>query len=64
MFSLCYCCFLVIFEFFDMNENNYLEEIDLQFMFQTCIGAVSKAFATTDETAKEEAYDSLCKLTK
>lgn len=28
---------LVLFEFFDFNENNYLEEVELQFLFQSCI---------------------------
>ena len=38
-----------LFEFFDMNENNYLEECDIQFMFLSCINAVAKTFAFTDE---------------
>jgi hypothetical protein len=38
-----------LFEFFDMNENNYLEECDIQFMFLSCINALSKMFAFTDE---------------
>jgi hypothetical protein len=31
-------------------------------MFQTCIGAVSKTFANTNEAAREEAFEILCKL--
>ena len=38
-----------LFEFFDMNENNYLEECDIQFIFLSCINALSKMFAFTDE---------------
>jgi Ca2+-binding EF-hand superfamily protein len=45
-----------LFEFFDMNDNNYLEECDLQLMFLSCINAISKLFAYTDEPAKEEAF--------
>lgn len=38
-----------LFEFFDMNDNNYLEECDIQFMMLSCINSVSKIFAFTDE---------------
>jgi hypothetical protein len=51
-----------LFEFFDMNENNYLEECDIQFMFLSCINAVSKMFAYTDEQAKEESFKGICKF--
>ncbi|CDW81648.1 UNKNOWN [Stylonychia lemnae] len=36
---------LVLFEFFDFNDNNYLEEDDLQFLANTCIGASFKIFS-------------------
>ena len=46
-----------------MNDNNYLEECDLQLMFLSCINAISKLFAYTDEPAKEEAFLQMSKLT-
>ena len=45
-----------------MNENNYLEEVDLQFLFTSCIGAMTKMFAVTD--SGEEAFEQLAKLTR
>ena len=49
-----------------MNENNYLEEVDLQFLFTSCIGALSKTFSAfiTDEATREESFESLAKLTR
>ena len=46
-----------------MNDSNYLEECDIQFMLLSCINAVSKIFAFTDEQAKEEAFNLMCKFT-
>lgn len=48
---------IVFFEFFDMNENNYLEEVELQFMFTSSINAIGKLFSFTDDTAKEQAQE-------
>ena len=42
-----------------MNENNYLEEVDIEFMFQSCINAISKTFSYTDEDAKESAFEAM-----
>jgi|LauGreDrversion4_2_1035121.scaffolds.fasta_scaffold84031_4 tRNA A37 threonylcarbamoyltransferase TsaD len=47
-----------------MNENNYLEEVDLQFMFTSCISAMSKMFGTTDEVAREETFEQMARLTR
>jgi hypothetical protein len=33
-----------LFELFDFNERNYLEEIDLQFLVFTCINSAFKIF--------------------
>lgn len=40
-----------------MNENNYLEEVELQFMFTSSISAIGKLFSFTDDTAKEQALE-------
>lgn len=45
---------VVLFEFFDSNENNYLEEIDIQFMFQSSINGLCKIFSFTDEQVQED----------
>ena len=52
-----YIMMIVFFEFFDMNENNYLEEVELQFMFTSSINAIGKLFSFTDDTAKEQAQE-------
>ena len=52
-----------LFEFFDMNDNNYLEECDLQFMFLSTINAVAKLFAFTNEAEKEAVFNFMCKFT-
>lgn len=54
---------LVIFEFFDFNENNYLEEVDLHFMFQSSINAVFKMFSYASEKPREDTYEAMTKLT-
>lgn len=55
--------FIVLFEFFDMNENNYLEEVELQFMFQSCIQGISKTFNFQDEQVKEDTFKFLSRFT-
>ena len=53
---------IVLFEFFDFNENNYLEEVELQFLFQSCIQGVSKTFNFQNEEAKDETFKYICKF--
>ena len=33
-----------LFDLFDTNANGYLEEIDLQFMFYSCVGGLTKIY--------------------
>ncbi len=36
---------IVLFEFFDFNENNFLDEQDIQFLVYTCVSASYKIFS-------------------
>jgi hypothetical protein len=59
-----------LFEFFDFNEQNYLEENDIQFLAHTCINAsfkisgVGGISATADKEYGEAAYERIVKLIK
>ena len=60
----------VLFEFFDFNEQNYLEESDIQFCVHSCIHSSFKIFAvggvsaTADKEYGEEAFERMMKLIK
>lgn len=37
--------FIVLFEFYDLNDDNFLEEGEIQFLAHTCIQAAFKIFS-------------------
>ena len=58
-----------MFEFFDFNEQNYLEDTDILFLMHTCIHSSFKIFAVgglsqADKEFGEEAYERTVELVK